>query len=98
MDRKPAVGDVIVIGKRAKQLVVESFEYVDSDDIRHEQYHADVFRTIKFDDIDKPNPRVKTYQVPFGSMNVGEEVQPSNIKLVDKVAFKVVSTVVYKLV
>lgn len=81
----PVAGDVITIkGSKQALLVVEGGKVESEDTLRRESYFGYSFKTIKIDEVGRPNPteKVWTLDYPGSSLGGNNMVKVENIRIV----------------
>lgn len=97
----PAAGDVITVkGSKQALLVVEGGKIESEDTLRRESYFGYSFKTIKIDEIGRPNPaeKVWTLDYPGSSLGGNNMVKVENICIVQtKIKIRTVRTTTYNI-
>lgn len=91
MKRMPKAGDVVMIGKSTKpMLVVDATNHVSEDRLRGDAYYASTFTVIGEDKTGVVNPKTKMYVLEGASMNMASTTTISldDIYLVDTIKLK----------
>jgi hypothetical protein len=97
----PAVGDVITVkGSKQALLVVEGERLESKDILRQKSYFGYSFKTIKIDDVGRPNPAEKawTLDYPGSSLGGNNMVKVENIRIVQSgIKITAVKTTTYNI-
>ena len=96
----PVAGDVITVkGSKQTLLVVEGGKIESEDTLRRESYFGYSFKTIKIDEVGRPNPTEKVWTLDYPGSSLGGDnmVKVGNIRTVQSVKIMAVKTTTYNI-